>query len=176
MIKSNSLSIVFLSSSKAYVALAVAVAAGFWVLMAHFDQLLFFSPNLVFAVPPSGWTGFVLSTITAGMLGIIVSMNVYIFRTSTVKLGASLFSGSTLGVISSACAGCTSAGFFMATTFGVAGAAATSLFVQYQVPLRIASIGLLAWALYSANRRVTQSCAIKNKRTTSNNMEERRQQ
>ncbi|MEO9363679.1 MAG: hypothetical protein ABI348_07245, partial [Nitrososphaera sp.] len=73
----NSLSIVF--SSKAHVALAGAVAAGFWVLMAHFDQLLFFSPMLAFGVPPSGWVGFALSTITAVMLGIVVSMNVYIF-------------------------------------------------------------------------------------------------
>lgn len=170
----NSLSVVFLSSSKAYIALALAVAAGFWVLMANFDELLFFSPNLVFDIPPSGWTGFMLSTMTAGMLGTIVSMNVYIFRTSTVRLGASLFSGSTLGVISSACAGCTSAGFFMATTFGVAGATATSLFVQYQIPLRIASIGLLAWALYSAHKRVTQSCAVI-KPSGNNNMEERRQ-
>ncbi|AIF83963.1 hypothetical protein NTE_01904 [Candidatus Nitrososphaera evergladensis SR1] len=164
----NSFSIVF--SSKAHIALAIAVAAGFWVLMAHFDQLLFFSPILAFDVPPSGWAGFALSTITAVMLGIVVSMNVYIFRTSEVRIGASFFSGSTLGVISSACAGCTSAGFFMASTFGVAGAAATSIFVQYQLPLRIVSIGLLAWALYSVNRRVTRSCAIK----PSNNMEEQR--
>ncbi len=173
----NSLSLVFLSSSKAYIFLALAVAAGFWVMMANFDELIFFSPNLVFDIPPSGWTGFVLSTITACMLGTIVSMNVYIFRTSSVRLGASFFSGSTLGVISSACAGCTSAGFFMATTFGVAGAAATSLFVQYQLPMRVASIGLLAWALYSAHKRVTQSCAIKrpNKDNNNNNMEERRQ-
>ncbi|HZT35204.1 MAG TPA: hypothetical protein VFA15_04740 [Nitrososphaera sp.] len=163
----NSLSLVF--SSKVHIALAIAVAAGFWVLMAHFDQLLFFSPMLAFEVPPSGWAGFALSTITAIMLGIVVSMNVYIFRTSKVRIGASFFSGSALGVISSACAGCTSAGFFMATTFGVAGAAATSIFVQYQMPLRIVSVGLLAWALYSAHRRMTQSCAIR-----PNNMEEQR--
>nr|WP_294804435.1 hypothetical protein [uncultured Nitrososphaera sp.] len=163
----NSLSLVF--SSKVHIALAIAVAAGFWVLMAHFDQLLFFSPMLAFEVPPSGWAGFALSTATAIMLGIVVSMNVYIFRTSKVRIVASFFSGSTLGVISSACAGCTSAGFFMATTFGVAGAAATSIFVQYQMPLRIVSVGLLAWALYSAHRRMTQSCAIK-----PNNMEEQR--
>jgi hypothetical protein len=165
----NSLSIVF--SSRAHIALAAAVAAGFWVLMANFDQLLFFSPILAFDVPPSGWAGFALSTVTAVTLGIVVSMNVYIFKTSTVRIGASFFSGSALGVISSACAGCTSAGFFMATTFGVAGAAATSIFVQYQLPLRVVSIGLLAWALYSAHKRVTQSCALK--LDNNNNMEER---
>jgi hypothetical protein len=88
-------------------------------------------------------------------------MNVYVFRTSQVKIGASFFSGSTLGVAASACAGCTSAGFFMATTFGVAGAATASVFSEYQLPLRILSVGLLAWALYSVSRRVGQSCAVR---------------
>ncbi len=148
-------------SSKAYVALAISVFAGFWLMMAHFDQLLFFEPLLAFHVPPGSEPQLALSTATAGLLGAVVSMNVYVFRTSKVRIGASFFSGSTLGVVSSACAGCTSAGFFMATTFGVAGAATASVFAQYQLLLRLLSIGLLAWALYSVNKRVGQSCAIK---------------
>lgn len=166
----NSISLVF--SSGKHIAIAAAVATAFWIMMANFDQLLFFSPILAFDVPPSGLTAFVLSTITAIMLGMVVSMNVYVFRTSKVRLGASFFSGSALGVISSACAGCTSAGFFMATTFGVAGAAATGIFIQYQLPLRIVSIGLLTWALYSTRKRVTQSCAIRPS-YSNDNMEER---
>jgi hypothetical protein len=167
----NSVSLVF--SSGRQIAIAAAVATIFWILMANFDQLLFFSPVVVFDVPPSGLTAFVLSTITAIMLGIVVSMNVYVFRTSRVRLSASFFSGSALGIISSACAGCTSAGFFVFTTFGVAGAAATSVFVQYQVPLRIVSICLLIWALYSTHKRVTRSCAITPNNNGNNNMEER---
>lgn len=155
----NSLSMVF--TSKAHVALAVAIGAGLWILMTHLDQLLFFSPVLAFHVPPDAWTNLALSTIVAALLGLVVSMNVYIFRTSTVRLGGSFFSGSTLGLVSSACAGCTSAGFFLVSTFGVAGVAATSILAQYQLPLRLASIGLLMWALYSANKRVGQSCAIR---------------
>jgi hypothetical protein len=162
----NSVSLVF--SSRLHIVIVVLVAAGFWVLMAHFDQLLFFSPVLVFAVPPSGWIGFVLSSTTAGLLGIVVSMNVYIFRTSTVKIGASLFSGSTLGVVSSACAGCTSAGFFITSTFGIAGATATSIFLEFQLPLRVVSLGLLIWACYSAHRRICRSCVLE----PNNNMEE----
>lgn len=148
-------------ADKAYVALAAAVFAGVWVLMAHFDQLLFFSPLLAFHIPSSSEASLALSTATAGLLGVVVSMNVYVFRTSKVRIGASFFSGSTLGVVSTVCAGCTSAGFFMATTFGVAGAATASVFAQYQLPLRLVSVGLLLWALYSVNRRVSQSCAIK---------------
>ncbi len=148
-------------ANRAYVALAAAVSAGVWVLMAQFDQLLFFSPFLAFFVPPGSEPFFALSTVTAVLLGIVVSMNVHVFRTSKVRLGASFFSGSTLGVAASACAGCTSAGFFMATTFGVAGAATASVFAEYQLPLRVLSVGLLGWALYSVSRRVGQTCAIK---------------
>jgi len=155
----NSLSMVF--TNKAYVVLALAVAAGLWVLMTHLDQLLFFSPVLAFHIPPDAWTNFILSTIVSALLGIVVSVNVYVFRTSTVRLGGSFFSGSTLGLVSSACAGCTSAGFFLVTTFGVAGIAATSILAQYQLPLRLASIGLLIWAYYSVHKRIGQSCAIK---------------
>jgi hypothetical protein len=155
----NALRLVF--AGKEYVALAIAVFIGLWVLMASFDQLLFFEPLVAFHVPPGSEPFLALSTITAALLGIVVSMNVYVFRTSKVRLDASFFSGSTLGVAASACAGCTSAGFFMATTFGVAGAATASVFAEYQVPLRILSVGLLGWALYSVSRRVTQSCAIK---------------
>lgn len=148
-------------AGRAYVALAIAVFAGLWVLMVQFDQLLFFSPLLAFHMPAGSEPFLALSTLTAVLLGIVVSMNVYVFRTSQVKIGASFFSGSTLGVAASACAGCTSAGFFMATTFGVAGAATASVFAEYQVPLRVLSVGLLGWALYSVSRRVSQTCAVR---------------
>jgi hypothetical protein len=149
-------------SSKVYVMLALAVAVGFWILMAQFDQLLFFSPVPAFYIPSDVWVSFALSTMTSILLGIILSMNVYVFRTSKVKVGtSSLFSGSTLGIISGACAGCTSAGFFLVTTFGIAGVTAISMLAQYQMPLRLASIGLLVWAYYSVHKRIAQSCNIK---------------
>ena len=149
-------------SGKPYAALAAAIAAGFWVLFSVFDQLLFFSP-LSFYIPSDAYISFPLSIVTAVLLGVVLSMNVYIFKNSKVKLGASLFSGSALSVASSACAGCTSAGFFFATTFGVAGAAASSLLIEYQMPLRLAGLALLVWAYYSAHRRLLQSCVIKPK-------------
>lgn len=154
----NSFLMVF--AKKKHVAIALAVAGGLWVLMMNLDQLLFFSPVFAFYIPADAWTNFTLSTIVSALLGVVVSMNVYIFRTSKVRLGGSFFSGSTLGLVSSCCAGCTSAGFFLVTTFGVAGVAAMGVLAQYQLPLRLASIGLLVWAYYSAQRRIGQSCAI----------------
>jgi hypothetical protein len=148
-------------SGKAYVALAIAVAAGFWTPFNWLDQLLFFEPVFAFYIPGDAALGFVLSTITSVLLGIVISVNVHVFRNAKVKLGASLFSGSTLSVVSSACAGCTSASFFFITTFGIAGVAATSFLAQYQIPLRLVGIALVVWALYAVNKRISQACALK---------------
>jgi hypothetical protein len=63
--------------------------------------------------------GFILATITSILLGIIISMNVYIFKLTKLKIKtASLFSGSSIGVLSSTCASCSSLGFFLASILG----------------------------------------------------------
>jgi hypothetical protein len=159
---STTLSAKMVFSSKAHVALAIAVAAAFWVIFNYFDGLLLFSPiNFYTPIPPGAIPGFVLSNITAPLVGVVVSMNVYIIRNfRSAKIGKSLFSGSILGTASSMCVGCSSIGVFLATTFGTAGAATSSFMANYQIPFRLLAIGLLAWAYYSAHRRIAKSCAV----------------
>lgn len=149
-------------SNKAYVALAAAIAIISWIIFNVFDGLLFFSPVVAFyyPLPIDAVPGFVLSNITAALMGIIVSMNVYVFRNSRAKASkSSFFSGSTLGTVSSMCAGCSSFGFYLATLFGTAGVAASTFLSNYQIPLRLVAIGLLIWAYYSAHRQVA-GCKI----------------
>jgi hypothetical protein len=88
-----------------YIALTGTIATIFWIVFNVFEQLLFFSPIVVFYLPEDAITGFILSNITAILLGIVVSMNVYVFNHSRgIKLNAtSFFSGSTIGVLSSLC-------------------------------------------------------------------------
>lgn len=111
----GALSLVF--ADRAYVGLAAAIAAGFWVLFALLDQMMFLSPVLAFYIPSDAYA-------STALLGIVIAMNVHIFRHSTVRMGSSAFSSSALSVLPSACAGCTSAGctsagFFLASAFGV---------------------------------------------------------
>jgi hypothetical protein len=91
-------------------------------------------------------------------MGILVAMNVYVIRNSKLRLDKSLLSGSILGIASSACASCSSTGFLMISTFGGFGILATDFLTNYQNPLRIASICVLVWALYSVHNRITKSC------------------
>lgn len=146
----------------AYIGLAATIVTIFWIVFNVFEQLLFFSPVVVFYLPEDAITGFILSNITAILLGIVVSMNIYVLKHSRgIKLNAtSFFSGSTIGVLSSTCASCSSLGFLLVSTLGGAGISISTFLSNYQTPLRIVSIALLLWAYYSISIRLTKSCKI----------------
>jgi hypothetical protein len=148
-----------------YIALAAVVSSIFWIIFSVFDQLLFFTPVFVFYLPDDAVLGFIISSITAVLMGMIVSMNVYVLKHSRgLKIGVgSFFSGSTLSVISSTCASCSSIGFLLVSTFGGVGVTASTFLSNYQTPLRIVSIALLVWALYSISNKLTKSCTIDKK-------------
>ncbi len=154
---------VMVFSNKSYVALAAAIAAVFWVIFNILDGLLLLSPPaFYYPIPDDALAGFALSHVTAALVGIVVSMNVYLFRSTRAKGSKTPFlSGSTLGTVSSMCAGCSSVGFYLAATFGTAGVAASTFLSNYQLPLRLVAIGLLVWAYYSAHKRIAKSCAVR---------------
>jgi hypothetical protein len=160
------LSLFFLSIKMAftrpiYLTIAIGITAVFWILFNMLDELLFFDPVFVFYLPEDAAFSFILTNITAPLLGAIVAMNIYVFRNSKIKLSrASLFSGSSISVVSSACASCSSLGFFLVSTFGSAGLLASTIMSNYQIPLRLLSVGLLVWALYSVSKKLTKSCTV----------------
>ena len=144
-----------------YIIFAVATTVTFWIVSSIFDQLLFFYPIVIFYLPDDALVGFILVNITAIILGIVVSMNIYVFRHTKTKINiASFFSGSSLSVISSTCASCSSLGFFLISTLGAAGVTASSFVSNYQTPLRLLSIALLIWAYYSISSKITKSCIM----------------
>ncbi|HKI07359.1 MAG TPA: hypothetical protein VKA09_03100 [Nitrososphaeraceae archaeon] len=156
------ISIKLVFSHWAYIALAGTIATIFWIVFNVFEQLLFFSPIVVFYLPEDAITGFMLSNITAILLGIVASMNIYVLKHSRdIKLNASsFFSGSTIGVLSSTCASCSSLGFLLVSILGGAGITISTFLSNYQTPLRIVSIALLLWAYYSISTRLTKSCKL----------------
>jgi hypothetical protein len=141
-----------------YIGIAAAIFATFWVIFNTFDQLLFFSPVWSFYVPDDAVIGFIITNITSVLMGILVAMNVYVIRNSKLKLDRSLLSGSILGMASSACASCSSIGFLLISAFGGFGIFATDFLTNYQIPLRIVSIAILLWALYSVHNKITKTC------------------
>ncbi len=148
-------------SSKVYVLIATSVAIPFWIVFNVFDQLLFFSPSIIFYMRDGAWPGFLLSTAAATLTGIVVSMNIYALRHSISKSLGSLFSGSSVGVATSACASCSSIALFLATSLGTAGLAISTFLSNYQIHLRLLSVVILIWAYYSVHKKITTSCSKK---------------
>jgi len=141
-----------------YIAIAAAVFIIFWIIFNVFDQLLFFSPVVYFYLPDDAVVGFIITNITSVLMAILVSMNVYVIRNSKLRLNRSTFSGSILGIGSSACASCSSIGFLIISTFGGFGIFATDFLTNYQIPLRIISIVVLVYAIYSVHNKITKPC------------------
>src|SRR5919204_1886057 len=105
LLKSITLSTKIVFSKWAYTTLAGAIAGIFWIIFNSFDQLLFFFPVLTFYLSSDAILSFIISNITAVLLGIVISMNVYVFknlkRLKIIGGASSLFSGSSLSIISS---------------------------------------------------------------------------
>ena len=147
-------------SNPLYLITCAIVTILFWIILNIAGELLFFSPIWVFYLPDDAVFGFTLTNITAVLIGIVVSMNTYIIVNSNLKLSRSLFSGTSIGLISSTCASCSSIGFVLVSTFGGIGILISNFFSVYEIPLRIISIAILVYAIYSAHNRITKSCLL----------------
>jgi hypothetical protein len=154
-----------------YIALAIGIAVCFWIIFNVFEQLLFFSPIWVFYLPEDAVIGFVLTNVTAILVGTLVSMNVYVINYSKLKITklSSLFSGASLSILSSMCVSCSSIGFLIISTFGGLGIVVSNFLSVHELSLRIISIGILLFALYSVHKRITKSCITDYNNTTTYN-------
>ena len=153
------LSVKVVFSIPTYILITIVVSIPFWILFNVFDQLIFFEPIWIFYLPDDAITGFVLMTMISILLGMLVSMNIYVIRHSKLKISRkSLFSGSSLSIISGVCSSCSYVGFLLISIFGIIGIIASNMLTIYQVPLRIISIVILIIAICSIHKRIVKSC------------------
>jgi hypothetical protein len=138
-----------------YISLGVTITAVFWIIFNVFEQLLFFWPVWVFYLPEDATISFILTNISAVLMGLLVSMNVYVIKHFRLQISkSSLFSGTGLSILSSTCISCSSIGFLLISTFGEVGIVVSNFLSMYQIPLRILSIAILLFALYSVYARI----------------------
>jgi hypothetical protein len=149
-------------SRTSYAAIAASFAVAFWTIFNVLDGLILISPTLTFyfPIPEDALLGFGLSIVTAALGGVVLGMNVFLMKAGKPAGKASLLSGSAMGTISSVCAGCSSVGFYIASTFGFAGVAASSFLANYQMPLRVVAVAILVVAFFIAARRIAMNCKI----------------
>jgi hypothetical protein len=148
-------------SSILYISLAAAITAGFWIIFNVFEQLLFFWPVWVFYLSEDAIISFILTNVSAVLMGLLVSMNIYIIKHFKLQISkSSLFSGTGLSILSSTCISCSSVGFLLISTFGGLGIVVSNFLSIYQIQLRILSIAILLFALYSVHARIKKGCMI----------------
>jgi len=146
--------LVIVMSNKYYLALAIGIACAFWIILNAIDQLLFFWPIVTFYLPPEKLFLFIITNVNAGALGVVIGMNVYLFKSVKIFKKGSLLSASALSVASCACVGCSTIGLTVVTSFGSLGATALVLSSVYQLPIRLATLAILGWTYYTVQQAI----------------------
>ncbi len=125
------------------------------------SEFLFIEPFVILHVIEDKITSFVLIVSISFMSAVVIPMNIYRIRTlqkSTTKIGGSLL-GSIIGASAGICS-CGPIGFSIISTFGTVAGTATAFLTNYEIPLRLASLGLLCLVYYATAKSISIECKI----------------
>lgn len=126
------------------------------------SEFIFLDPYVTGHIPKGTEVGFLLIIILSGLSALVLPMNVYrinILKNSTGKIGGSVF-GSFIGAAAGACS-CGPIGFAIISTFGSVGATSLAFLTNYELPIRIAAIGVLAITYFTTVKSLKVECKLK---------------
>jgi hypothetical protein len=148
-------------SNKKYLALSTSIFFALFFSLSIISAFIFFSPTFLFYVPVYETFNFSLIVIVAALSGIVISLSVYRIRmlASGVRKQGSAFLGSIIGASAGACS-CGSIGFAVVSAFGVVGGTVTAFLSNYEIPLRLISIGILGYTYYISVKGIAGQCKI----------------
>ena len=146
-------------SKASYLILSVAIFSGMLVLLSILSEFIFTQPNLLFYVADYDIFRFALVVVVSALSGIVISMSIYRLRILRIRKVGSGFLGSIIGAGAGACS-CGSVGFAVASTFGAIGGTATAFLTNYEIPLRLVSIGILIATYYVTVKALSTECKI----------------
>ena len=125
------------------------------------SEFLFIEPLFVIHVIEDRAFSFTLLIAISFMSAVVIPMNIYRIRTlqkSTTKIGGSLL-GSIIGASAGICS-CGPIGFSIISTFGTVAGTATAFLTNYEIPLRLVSLGLLCLVYYTTAKSISIECKI----------------
>jgi len=144
-----------------YVILAVTIFVCMFIPLSILSEFLFIEPFVIFHVVEDRIVSFVLIVSISFMSAIVIPMNIY--RIRTLRKSAAKISGSVVGSIIGASAGicsCGPIGFSIISTFGAVAGTATAFLTNYEIPLRLISLGLLCLVYYTTAKSISIECKI----------------
>ena len=128
--------------SKKYITTAISIFVVLFFSLLIISGFVFFEPHLLLYIQPDRSLDFTLIVAVAALSGFVIHMS--IFRLRMAKIGVRKTSSSFIGsIIGAGACSCSSVGFAIVSTFGTAGATATAFLTNYEIPLRILSIGII---------------------------------
>ena len=146
-------------SSYPYCILAIIVFVSMLLPISILSEFIFVEPFFIFSITEYSAFSFVLVLGVSIMSAIVIPMNVYRIKAlqkNTSKIGGSLL-GSIIGASAGICS-CGPIGFSIISTFGTVAGTATSFLTNYEIPLRLGSIGLLCLVYYTTTRSISSEC------------------
>ena len=145
-------------SNPLYIIIATVTGLVFWIVTNTFDNILFFSPFLAFYVPNDMLGVFFLSCINSILVAVLVSFNLHIIRDLKLRISKSAVAGTTISVISSACASCSTLGFILASMFGGLAVLVSKFLSGNQTIIREISTLILLIAVCTCYIKIRESC------------------
>ena len=148
-------------SSYPYVLVAGIIFVCMFIPLSILSEFLFIEPLFVIHVIEDRAFSFTLLVAISFMSAVVIPMNIYRIRTlqkSTTKIGGSLL-GSIIGASAGICS-CGPIGFSIISTFGTVAGTATAFLTNYEIPLRLVSLGLLCLVYYTTAKSISIECKI----------------
>ncbi len=147
-------------SNPSYILIAIGIFFLLFVPLIIISEFLFLEPFLVFSIYPETALSFSLIVILSLFSSIAVSMNIFRVKLikETKKMGSSIV-GTIIGASAGACS-CGPIAFSVITTFGTAGSIASSFLTLYEIPIRLASIGILIIVIFVTTKSLSHECKV----------------
>lgn len=151
----------FIFSNYVYAAFASAIFITMLFGLLLLSEYIFLEPYVIGHIAPGMELGFILIVILTALSAIVIPMNIYrinILKKSKRKVTGSVF-GSFVGSIAGACS-CGPIGFAIFSTFGSVGATGLAFLTNYELPIRIGAIALLAVTYFTTVKSLKIECKI----------------
>ena len=144
-----------------FLALSVIIFSSMMVLLLIVSEFIFLEPYFVTHIPSGSEFGFILIITLSALSALVIPMN--LFRITNLKNSKQKMSGSIFGSIVGSAAGacsCGPIGFAVISTFGSVGATATAFLTNYEIPIRVVAIAILAITYFTTIKSLKTECKV----------------
>ena len=144
-----------------FLALSVMIFSSMMVLLLLVSEFIFLEPYFVTHIPSGSELGFILIIILSTLSALVIPMN--LFRITNLKNSKQKISGSIFGSIVGSAAGacsCGPIGFAVISTFGSVGSTATAFLTNYEIPIRVVAIAILAITYFTTIKSLKTECKV----------------